>query len=50
VVEDGMPADLSAACGSLGEGGIATMSAKVQEMGEQVRVEAEKVKESNRIL
>jgi phosphomethylpyrimidine synthase len=32
------------------EDGMAQMSAKFREMGEQVYVEAEKVKESNRVL
>jgi phosphomethylpyrimidine synthase len=32
------------------EDGMAAMSAKFREMGEQVYVEAEKVKESNRVL
>ena len=32
------------------EDGMAQMSAKFRQMGEQVYVEAEKVKESNRVL
>jgi phosphomethylpyrimidine synthase len=44
VIEDGLAAEAFA------KAGMAQMSAKFREMGEQVYVEAEKVKESNRVL
>jgi phosphomethylpyrimidine synthase len=54
VIEHGMPADLSAGASAkaeaLAKAGMAQMSAKLREMGEQVYVEVEKVKESNRVL
>ena len=54
VLEDGLPADLSAEASAkaeaLAKAGMAQMSAKFKEMGGQVYLDAEKVKESNKVL
>jgi hypothetical protein len=54
VIEDGLPTDLSTGALAKAEALVkpktAQMSAKLNKMGEQVYVEAEKVKESNRLL
>jgi phosphomethylpyrimidine synthase len=54
ILEDGLPADLSAEASAkaeaLAKAGMAQMSAKFKEMGGQVYLDAEKVKESNRVL
>jgi phosphomethylpyrimidine synthase len=47
-IEDGLPADLSAE--ATAKAGMAQMSAKFKEMGSNVYLDAEKVKESNRVL
>jgi phosphomethylpyrimidine synthase len=44
VIEDGLPAE------AIAKAGMAQMSAKFKEMGGQVYLDAEKVKESNRVL
>jgi phosphomethylpyrimidine synthase len=44
VLEDGLPAE------ALAKAGMATMSAKFKEMGSSVYLDAEKVKQSNRVL
>jgi len=54
VLADGLPADLSAGASAQAEAfakaGMAEMSEKFKAMGEQVYVDAERVKESNRAL
>ena len=54
VIEDGLPADPSAVASAKAEAvakaGMAQMSAKFKEMGSNVYLDAEKVKESNRVL
>jgi phosphomethylpyrimidine synthase len=54
VLEDGLPADPSAVASAKAEAiakaGMAQMSAKFREMGSNVYLDAEKVKESNRVL
>jgi phosphomethylpyrimidine synthase len=44
VIEDGLPAE------AIAKAGMAQMSAKFKEMGGQVYLDAERVKESNRVL
>jgi len=44
VLEDGLPAE------AVAKAGMVRMSAKFKEMGGQVHLDAEKVKESNRVL
>jgi phosphomethylpyrimidine synthase len=54
VLEDGLPSDPSAVASAkaevLAKEGMAQMSAKFKEMGSSVYLDAEKVKESNRVL
>ena len=53
-IEDGLPSDQSAEASAKAEAlakeGMAKMSEKFKEMGGQVYLDAEKVKESNRVL
>jgi phosphomethylpyrimidine synthase len=54
VLEDGLPSDRSAEASAKAEDvakeGMAKMSQKFKEMGSSVYLDAEKVKESNRVL